>query len=249
MQHGPHLHLSVNDDRSGKPHTIHGQSNIMKFLCRSASGNEALSSQKLYPEQTDLGKTAAIDQWLEKVDVCLMRGCTPKDLMQIAESVEKTEFQKFLVIDQISLADLAVWSLFKSHDRVKTPVPGLEKQFGKFGSWFKVMNENADCVRAEKTVNELVPVGAAVPKSAGSPMKPLELPEDGNVMNFFRRAVATEIVKVAPGFEVSALEAMLESPKGQAAEWADLCIPIPRLRLKGNPAQLAEEFSKTVSLL
>ena len=67
-------------------------------------------------------------------------------------------------------------------------------------------------------------------------------------MNLFRHAVAQEIAKVAPGFDIASLESFLESPKGQAAEWADLCIAIPRLRLKGNPTQLAQEFSETVRI-
>jgi hypothetical protein len=50
------------------------------------------------------------------------------------------------------------------------------------------------------------------------------------------------------GLDCEFVQSCLEVPRGAAVEIADICIPVPRLRLKGNPAQKAEELGKQVNI-
>jgi arginyl-tRNA synthetase len=62
----------------------------------------------------------------------------------------------------------------------------------------------------------------------------------------FKEAIADQLAELTGVARILAMDA-LETPR--VAEHGDFAVAFPRLRLKGNPAQLAKECAEKVSLL
>lgn len=225
---------------------------ILRYLVR-ASSNASLSSDSLYSE-TKPAVAADIDQWLDRVRVALSNGMTPKDMIQLTKLIqEATTKSQFLVAQSTSLtlADLAVWGTIHSHDKLRTPVPFTEEQ-DKFVEWMKRMDAQAECSQALKIVNEIVDSAAAayattVDSKAESDLQvnPSDI-KDGNVLDLFRKQIGEELCKLVPDFDAATLASYLEIPRGPNAGSIDFALAVPRLRMKGNLPQLAQELAAKV---
>jgi arginyl-tRNA synthetase len=64
-----------------------------------------------------------------------------------------------------------------------------------------------------------------------------------NPLDSFRNAIASQMALLT-GVDPKLIWDMIEEPKTK--EHGDFAVPIPRLRLKGNPVQLCKEFAEKV---
>lgn len=62
-------------------------------------------------------------------------------------------------------------------------------------------------------------------------------------MNKFKESIAQQISEIS-GVNMEEIISMLESPKNR--ENGDLALAIPKLKIEGNPRQLAEQYSNMV---
>ncbi|KAI9499695.1 hypothetical protein BDB00DRAFT_795158 [Zychaea mexicana] len=95
--------------------------------------------------------------------------------------------------------------------------------------------------KAAMTLSEEIAAGAAPPKVDEIPAIPGTSPET-NVMDIFKNLIASQMATIT-GVDAKLIYTALDLPK--SLENGDLAIAVPRLRVKGNPAQFAQEWAKT----
>ncbi|KAI9199732.1 uncharacterized protein BJ171DRAFT_585020 [Polychytrium aggregatum] len=160
---------------------------------------------------------AEIDDWIDSI-----RKATDADTdvistlaQRIADAVAKGGY--VTSAGKLSLADLVAWDFVKVH--IKSPnskvhVHGLD-------AWFKKIEGVAEIKLA---LEEIRKVQSQV-----------------HQLHLFREQAALQLSEILK-LSVTTIYNSLEAPKD--VKMGDISVPIPRLRLPGNPAQLAQETVK-----
>ena len=240
----PVMRLSVAATPSAQKSTIVGESSILRFLARSS--NKAA----LYPEQNP---TVAyrIDEWLSLVQDAVDNNTTPRDLTTLAEKVDKLLMQNsakktsIVGVDELTIADLSVWSLFKGHDKVRTPVPTLEP-FTHFYQWFKSVEDMSLIQEAVGQVDAAFSLDAS--SNAANPAaeafeRKVRIVATHSVLDMFRKEIAQQLEKLC-GHPADQIEGYLEIPRGQQqSDKGDFQLPVPRMKVKGNPVEVAQDLA------
>lgn len=208
----------------GDKHVIEGEQSIMRFFARlNAEGQ--LSKHALYPEH-QFAQVASVDEWLAK---CY--STTDKSILaSLNDASAKLKSGDFLVDKSCTLADYALWSRMF--------------QLKQSNAWVDSMSALPECQHALQLLNasstfKSTPDGTQTSDTSDIKMDAVSR----NVLDVFRMAVAREFARVSPVKDVDLLYSYIEMPRGLGLDLPDMCIPVPRLRLKGNPNELAAQFA------
>lgn len=227
------------------PEILSGEINMMRYLVRSSACNDttSLSTSNLYPEFQSPLMTSKIDGWLDEIRDTLSATSkkTPDALMM--KISKKIGDGKFVVDDKLSIADLALWSIVKSYEKAGKPLKSIKAPI--VANWIKGMDEIPECQEAMKMIESLVPKTEV---TESSELPKLEEPkfDPREPFSVYRKVIANEIEK-ATGLDFKVIYPCIEIPKGVMAEHADMCIPIPRLKIKGKPQDIAADIASKVN--
>ncbi|KAI7850352.1 hypothetical protein BDC45DRAFT_518620 [Circinella umbellata] len=138
----------------------------------------------------------------------------------LIQQLLKQQQTKYLLNDTPQLVDALAWGVLHS---ANLPTPH---------SWA--------VTEAALILGEEIAAGAAPAKLDTVPQLPGTSPET-NVMDVFKNVIATQMNQIS-GVDTKLLFDALDLPR--SLENGDLAIAVPRLRVKGNPAQFAQEWAK-----
>ena len=238
--------------------TLVGESTVARYLARSAKSTNGMSTSTLYPEATKPMLASAIDGWLDEVSAIT----DVKKLESFLSKVSSSTKTAFLAGAELSLADIAAWSIVKSYAKFgQTP---KSASLPAVTAWIKRVDSVSECSQALKIVDQLVGTpatqqstaaktsgkekeakkqkGGAVPQPTTAHKKLSLVLDKTNPLKLFRDAIGNAMSEVS-GIDPALISEYLEVGKGAVADLAELCIPIPRLRMKGNPQQIAVDIA------
>ena len=138
----------------------------------------------------------------------------------VIQQLLKQQQAKYLLNDTPQLVDALAWGVLHS---ANLPTPH---------SW--------SVTEAALILGEEIAAGAAPGKLDSVPQLPGTSP-DTNVMDVFKNVIAAQMSQIS-GVDAKLLFDSLDLPR--SLENGDLAIAVPRLRVKGNPAQFAQEWAK-----
>eukprot|EP00158_Paraphelidium_tribonemae_P009711 Partr_v1_DN28935_c3_g1_i7_m26211 putative Arginyl-tRNA synthetase len=204
--------------------TLKSENSILRYIARSSSAS------KLYPDSPLVAYH--VDMWLSLVGEAYASSSATAKLTAIAEKINSKPTAVSIVpgSSEVTIADLSVWSLFRSS---KTPITAL-KSLSQFQSWLSTMDTNPSC---KATLKEFKAAAMQTASSNNFSIAPGDHP-----LAMFKTHIS-ELVSKITGHPVSELINFLDSPKGPASEKADFCLAIPRLRMKGNPVQIGADIA------
>ena len=244
---------------------VHGQSTILRYLARLGSSSSSASVLGLYPETMKSTLVASlVDQWLDWARVedapALVRRIQEAHGSSASSSSSSSSGSSLVAGSPapVTLADLAVWGVLRSQAKFPTSKPfslPSATATDSYANWFQRMDTLPECQQAIKIVDDMLGASApatlaptsapATKKTPASNGHPTIL--NGNVLDIFRQHIGKVLEPLVPGFDAATLASYLELPRGSVAvEFADICIPVPRLRIKGNTQEVTLELSKKV---
>lgn len=141
----------------------------------------------------------------------------PQSLKQLISQIEAKNGSYLVQSDTMTIADLLAWDTFKTVN-VESMAPSKG-----FKNWFEKMESSSTCKEAVKWIDNVM---RTMP-----------------IIDRFKVDLATQLSSVSGVAEETLLDA-IEVP-GNTTH-GDLAVPLPKLRLKGNPAALAKEYAEKV---
>ncbi|KAG0228560.1 hypothetical protein BGW41_003376 [Actinomortierella wolfii] len=223
----------------GSKQKISGAAALARFVARSYS-------KKLYDESNAL-QAGQQDVFLDLVRQTI---ATPKHMNALAELANGASTTFLLNNDTPLLADFAVWGTVTAYTKSHSTLASLN-DYPKFMAWMNKMNELPSTKQAIAILDKAVQdaneaaAKAAAEKAAAAASAAVEIPTipgsdpDTDPLDTFKNVVAGQIAKTID-VDIKLIYDALEAPR--QSENGDIALSVPRLRLKGNPAQIAKDI-------
>ncbi|KAG0251322.1 hypothetical protein DFQ27_008840, partial [Actinomortierella ambigua] len=223
----------------GSKQKISGAAALARFVARSFS-------KTLYDESNAL-LAGQQDVFLDMVRQTI---ATPKHMNSLAELANGSSTTFLLDNNTPLLADFAVWGIVTAYTKSHSTLASLN-DFPKFIAWMNKMNALPSTQKAiavlDKAVQEASEAAAkaAAEKAAAAATAVVEVPTipgsdpDTDPLDTFKNVVADQISKTI-GVDIKIVYEALEAPR--QSENGDIALSVPRLRLKGNPIQIAKDI-------
>ncbi|KAG5460118.1 MAG: hypothetical protein BJ554DRAFT_7875 [Olpidium bornovanus] len=219
--------------------------NILRFFAREAS---ATSGTELYDETAGSTAGPLVDEVLEAVRLANRDAARLDDLVALLDRLLAASPSKphpaFLAgTPARTIADFAAWAVLRAKKDRKQFSPNIN-------TWMEIVEALPEAKHAVEVVDaRLAEAAKECPGGGGAgdaSASVSELPgtePHTNMHDFYRNMIASEMSRLT---EVPAEKIidMIDIPKGN--DLGDYAMAVPKLRLSGNPIQLAKEFSEKV---
>ncbi|KAG0220576.1 hypothetical protein BGX31_010840, partial [Mortierella sp. GBA43] len=219
---------------------LSGNVAIARYLVRTF----ASTGKELYNESDAAGANAQ-DNYLDIVRQTIF---TPKHITTLATAANQSS-TAFLLSDKPLLADYAVWGTITAYTKSHSLLANL-KDLSKFTAWIGRMDQRPECQKAVasleaalKQANEALAAEAAAAASEKTKLSTVvEVPQiegsdpETDPLDAFKNVLAAQLSTLLD-VNIKVLYDALEAPR--ASENGHVALSVPRLRLKGNPTEIA----------
>ncbi|KAF9992902.1 hypothetical protein BGZ79_002506 [Entomortierella chlamydospora] len=226
---------------NSKPVKITGQVPIARYLARSLANS-------LYTESDALLATSQ-DNLLDIVRLTI---ATPKHITTLATAANSSSKAFLLSEDKPLLADYAVWGAITAYTKSHSLLANL-KDLEKFTAWIARMDQRQECQKAIEVVDKAVKDASAalateVAAAAAEKAKlssVVEIPTiegsdpESDPLDAFKNVLAAQLSKLVD-VNIKIMYDALEAPR--ASENGHIALSVARLRLKGNPTEIAADI-------
>ncbi|KAF9367927.1 hypothetical protein BGX21_006948, partial [Mortierella sp. AD011] len=226
---------------NSKPVKITGQVPIARYLARSLANS-------LYTESDALLATSQ-DNLLDIVRLTI---ATPKHITTLATAANSSSKAFLLSEDKPLLADYAVWGAITAYTKSHSLLANL-KDLEKFTAWIARMDQRQECQKAievvDKAVKDASAALAAEAATAAAEKAKLssvvEIPTiegsdpESDPLDAFKNVLAAQLSKLVD-VNIKIMYDALEAPR--ASENGHIALSVARLRLKGNPTEIAADI-------
>ncbi|KAF9357677.1 hypothetical protein BGX26_003307 [Mortierella sp. AD094] len=226
---------------TSKPVKITGQVTIARYLARSFANS-------LYTESDPL-LAASQDNLL---DIVRQTIATPKHITTLATAANSSSKAFLLSEDKPLLADYAVWGAITAYTKSHSLLANL-KDLEKFTAWIARMDQRQECQKAIEVVDKAVKdasaalavEAAAVAAEKAKLSSVVEIPTiegsdpETDPLDAFKNVLAAQLSKLVD-VNIKIMYDALEAPR--ASENGHIALSVARLRLKGNPTEIAADI-------
>ncbi|RUS33370.1 hypothetical protein BC938DRAFT_471984 [Jimgerdemannia flammicorona] len=208
------------------PAKLTGSVAVLRYLARLAPHPSPLYDEHTLTSHRHTSETDSL------LDLLRQHPFTTHHLATLTQTVHARHPQFLVDHAKLLLADYAAWGFLRVHPSKDT------------ATWVAKMDALPECAEAVRVVDAAI---AAPPLQTPSVVEVKEIPRisgtnpDENVLDAFRNLIADQIARLA-GSDPVFVTSLIEAPR--TPDHGDFAIAVPRMRVKGNPAVLAKEYTE-----